>query len=54
MHEWFGEHWPTLKAKALEHLDTTAKQFEDPMKNDIQKIMEVGIQRFIDLLKLRE
>ncbi|RUS21643.1 hypothetical protein BC937DRAFT_91989 [Endogone sp. FLAS-F59071] len=48
MHEWFGEHWPTLKAKALEHLDTTAKQFENPMKSDIQKIMEAS-RRKIDL-----
>ncbi|CAG8633611.1 9722_t:CDS:2 [Ambispora leptoticha] len=40
MHEWFGKDWPTLKAKALEHLNVTTKQFDDPVKIDIKKIME--------------
>ncbi|RUP08579.1 hypothetical protein BC936DRAFT_140123 [Jimgerdemannia flammicorona] len=32
MHEWFGKDWPTLKAKVLEHLNVTTKQFDDPVR----------------------
>ncbi|RUS20486.1 hypothetical protein BC937DRAFT_95108 [Endogone sp. FLAS-F59071] len=44
MHEWFGKHWVTLKAKALEHLKITPWQFEDSVKSDVQKIIEVCVQ----------